>query len=256
MPLLKTLVRDLAEAVSYRCESSFLYTMHPIWKMMLIPAILIVTLLLSDPIRVLVISLMLLAVGFSGVGPHRFVRTVTSITVFTVLLLIFSLVYVVVQHKFGVDSRSALLGVITGALKFYSIALSFSILFTTTRPISIARILEKVGVPYRLVYPLTLAVRYMSIVLLDFENIYDVQRSRGVELDKGGLLTRAKNLLSLFTPLVVLSVERLDDITFVLENRGFGFSKKRTYAFKEKLRIRDAVFTSLTVLLLILLLLF
>lgn len=255
MPLLKTLVRDLAEAVSYRCESNFLYTMHPVWKIILVPAILTVTLLLSDPIRVLVIVVMLLVIGFSGVGAHRFIRTVTSITVFTVLLLVFSLVYVAVQCKLGGDSRSALLGVATGALKFYSIALSFSILFTTTRLMSIARILEKVGVPYRLVYPLTLAVRYMSIVLLDFENIYDVQRLRGVELDKGGLLTRAKNLLSLFTPLIVLSVERLDDITFVLENRGFGVSKKRTYAFREKLRIQDALFTGLTVLLLILLLL-
>lgn len=125
-------------------------------------------------------------------------------------------------------------------------ALAFYILFTTTKPQSLVRILEKIGVPYKYSYGFILALRFISIIADDLIEILAIQRIRGLAYGKN-FVSRLKNYLAVFVPLTISTLTRVDEITISLEVKGFGYSSKRTYLQTESFTILDIIFIILCI---------
>jgi energy-coupling factor transport system permease protein len=66
----------------------------------------------------------------------------------------------------------------------------------------------------------------------DLNQITDVMRARGLELNKGRFLVRVKNLVLLLLPLLTNSLERAIQVSEAMEARAFGMNEKRSY-YKE-----------------------
>ncbi len=242
---LRSAASGFKEAFIYRDRDKLLYKLHPASKIVLFIASLIVSTIIHTLYSLLFYTLFIIALGFTGVETRRFTRILFSITLFILLINLFSILFLTPRILNGeISIKEVAIGCLVSICRFYSIALSFSIFFSTTRIQSIIRILSRARIPYTILYPIVFSIRYLSILIDDFINVYDVQRIRGVKLDTRNLLEKAKVLVTLSIPLLILSINRLNNMVISLENRGFGYRRYRTYYFVERYGSRDALFLS------------
>ncbi|MBU9712722.1 energy-coupling factor transporter transmembrane component T family protein [Evansella tamaricis] len=137
-------------------------------------------------------------------------------------------------------------------LKYFVVIPTALLFIITTNPSEFASSLNRIGVSYRISYAVAIALRYIPDVQRDYKTIAVAQQARGIDLSKKEkLATRIKNAASIFTPLIFLSMERIDVISNVMDLRGFGKNKKRTWYGYRPFQARDFVALGLLLILLV-----
>lgn len=123
----------------------------------------------------------------------------------------------------------------------YVIGFPIAILFiSTTNPSEFASSLSQLGVPYRVSYSVSLALRYIPDIQQDYHEIAQSQEARGVALGKDvKFFDRLKNSAKILLPLVLTSLNRIDDISNSMQLRSFGKHRKRTWYMKKKMTAAD-----------------
>lgn len=211
---------------------------------------------LSFDTRVLLVLLLLSFLGFAlskiKLNEIKLMSTflVVFITLNAILLFIFDPEYgpelynsrTVLFHLIGKYdvTKEQLFYQFNVALK-YIIGFPIAVLFiSTTNPSEFASSLSQIGVPYRISYAVSLALRYIPDIQQDFHEISQSQEARGVALGKDVKLTeRIKNSAKILLPLVLTSLNRIDDISNSMQLRSFGKKKKRTWYMQKKMTIAD-----------------
>lgn len=123
----------------------------------------------------------------------------------------------------------------------YVIGFPIAILFiSTTNPSEFASSLSQLGVPYRVSYSVSLALRYIPDIQNDYHEIAQSQEARGVALGKDvKFVERIKNSAKIILPLVLTSLNKIDEISNSMQLRSFGKHKKRTWFMKKKMTTAD-----------------
>ena len=123
----------------------------------------------------------------------------------------------------------------------YVIGFPVAILFiATTNPSEFASSLSQIGVPYRISYSVSLALRYIPDIQTDYHEIAQSQEARGVALGKDVKISeRIKNSVKILMPLVLTSLNRIDEIANSMQLRSFGKNKKRTWYMQKKMTASD-----------------
>ncbi|RLG22856.1 hypothetical protein DRN72_00690 [Methanosarcinales archaeon] len=116
---------------------------------------------------------------------------------------------------------------------------AFAIITVSVHPDDILMLMLKMKVPYKSVLIVSLSSRFIPTLLSDVETITDVQRTRGLELDRGSIIKRIKNRFPVLVPLLANSLERSVEIAEAMEARAFGENKKRTFYKELKLSNAD-----------------
>lgn len=107
----------------------------------------------------------------------------------------------------------------------------------------------KMGMPYEIGLTLTIALRYIPTLYMLAQTIMDAQKSRGLELEKGNFIQRAKNTVPVLIPLIVASIKTAHELSIALESRAFGASKRRTFLHNIKMEIKDYMALGITLIL-------
>jgi energy-coupling factor transport system permease protein len=71
--------------------------------------------------------------------------------------------------------------------------------------------------------------------------VTEAQRSRGLDLESGGLLARVRTYIPLLVPIFLHTLRNTDQLAKALESRGFGARHERTSLLEIGLHARDAV---------------
>jgi len=140
---------------------------------------------------------------------------------------------------YGTLDIYALEKILALAVRFLVFVASFSIFTLTTSPDDLSLALEQMGVPYSLCFMFRAALRFTPVMAREARITMDAQRARGLELDKGGLLARAKRYIPILVPLVVNAIKRAWAMAEAMETRAWGASEKRTSLYVLKLGGRD-----------------
>lgn len=135
----------------------------------------------------------------------------------------------------------ALLRSSTVALRLFVIASGWLVLLISTRQGNLVRGLVKLGCPYDFGISLSIGLRYIPNFIGVIEMIKEAQLSRGLDLKKGGPITRAKNLIPVLIPTFVIAIRTIDGLSSALVSRGYGASVERTFYRDIRMRISDAV---------------
>lgn len=114
------------------------------------------------------------------------------------------------------------------SLRLLALSSSMSWFFLSSTPEDIGRAMSVAGFPVELTFSFTMAIRFIPVIYDEFQSIYDTQRSRGLELEKGGFRNRIRNLMPILIPLLVGTIRRTYEIADAMEVRAFGASPKRT----------------------------
>ncbi len=144
-------------------------------------------------------------------------------------------------------------GIVRAAFMFFRVIIfivSSSVLLTyTTSPISLTDGIESLLSPLKkLKVPvhtgammMSLALRFIPILVEETEKIMNAQKSRGADFTSGGLIKRAKALIPILIPLLASAFTRSDELATAMECRCYRGDKNRTKLVKLQFKASDFV---------------
>lgn len=137
-------------------------------------------------------------------------------------------------------TQETLFYLVVVTLKYFSMFPIALIFVFTTHPTEFASSLNRIGLPYKIAYAVSLTLRYLPEVKRDFVNIMHAQQARGVNLSKSApLMLRLKGVANILFPLIFSSLDRADEISNAMTLRGFGRMTKRTWYHQKPLQTLD-----------------
>lgn len=127
-------------------------------------------------------------------------------------------------------TQETLFYLVTVTLKYFSMFPIALVFVFTTHPTEFAASLNRIGVPYKIAYAVSLTLRYLPEVKNDFVNIMHAQQARGLDISKNTpLMQRLQNVAKILGPLIFSSLDRADEISNAMTLRGFGRHSSRTW---------------------------
>ena len=103
---------------------------------------------------------------------------------------------------------------VTVTLKYFSMFPIALVFVFTTHPTEFAASLNRLGLPYKISYAISLTLRYLPEIKRDFVNILHAQQARGLNIGKGvSLFVRLQNTAKILMPLIFSSLDKADGIS-------------------------------------------
>ncbi|MQS96762.1 energy-coupling factor transporter transmembrane component T family protein [Companilactobacillus halodurans] len=149
-------------------------------------------------------------------------------------------------------------------IRFVLIIFISTLLTLTTTPIEISDSIESILKPLKKIkFPVTqvalmlsIALRFVPLLVDETTKIMDAQRARGVDFGEGGLIKRIKSFVPILIPLFVSSFSIAYDLAIAMESRGYrdgeGRSKYRVLNWAKRDNIMVVFMICLTIILLFL----
>ena len=127
------------------------------------------------------------------------------------------------------------------ASRFVAIVVSTSLFFITTSPDELEQVMKTFRLPRDVIFAFVTAVRFIPVMFLDTIQIMDAQKSRGLELEKGNVFRRVRNMIPILIPLVVNSVVRSGELAEAMESRAYGAVPRPTSLVEYRASAADRV---------------
>ena len=149
-------------------------------------------------------------------------------------------------------------------IRFVLIIFISTLLTLTTTPIEISDSIESILKPLKKInFPVTqialmlsIALRFVPLLVDETTKIMDAQRARGVDFGAGGLIKRIKSFVPILIPLFVSSFSIAYDLAIAMESRGYkdgeGRSKYRVLSWDRRDNIMVVLMIAVTAILLLL----
>ena len=219
----------LLEAFRPRAEESWLSKLHPGTKVMTIGCLTIIPLMFSSlQGELLSISILIPLIVLS--------KSIEEVCKLIKGSMLFILVIVLTNYLF---SRKILFSVAMG-MRLVSMLILSATFFASTDATEIGDLLSNIGFPPYIAFSFVMALRFIPVLAEDAQNIIAAQQSRGLELSKGGLLTRIRKMIPILVPLVVLAIRRAQQLAEALESRAFGSERRSSY-YEYRISRHDAL---------------
>ena len=229
----------------YQDKGTVIHKLNPFCKLVWIASILVFALIFDDPLYLLLLFLSTLPlIIIAKVWKEWRSLMKYALYLCIAIIIINALVSYHGSHiLFEAPFRIPVMGtpIITLEAIFFGVAMclrllaiisAFAILTFAIHPDDLMLSMIKMKLPYKSVLVTSLSTRFIPTLIDDVERISDVQRSRGLELDKGNLRQKIKGRMSIIIPLLSNSLDRTVQISEAMESRAFGSGEKRTF-YKE-----------------------
>lgn len=135
------------------------------------------------------------------------------------------------------------------AVRIITLVVISSLLTYTTSPTELTDALERLLKPLKLIkidihsiaMTMTIALRFIPTLIEEIEKIMSAQKSRGADMDSGGLIHRAKALIPVLIPLFVSAFRRAGELAYAMECRCYRGGEGRTKMKVMKFSARDFI---------------
>ncbi len=229
---------SLLEGLRFSRGDSPIHRLDPRVKFLLILVIFAVAIMFLDLVPLAVVFLMQLPIVYVAKIGREWLKTLKGGLFLAVIIFVTNLLsfYFFQGRTITTDMVEYSLSL---TLRFIALITSFSIFFLTTSPDKLSLALEKARIPYEFNFAFITAVRFVPVLADEAQSIIDAQRSRGLELDKGNLLTRVRKYIPILLPLIINSIRRSLELAEAMESRAFGATDKRTNLYELKMTSTD-----------------
>ncbi len=237
----------MSSGTSYRYQDrdTVVHRLNPFAKLAWVAAVMLLAVIFDHPLYLIMLFLSTLPVialaraWREWASLMRFMLWMSLAIVLINALVIYQGSHVLLEFTFEIPTlgqpKITLEAIAFGlgmALRLVTIVSAFVALNFTVHPDDMMQAMLKLRLPYKSVLATSMSLRFFPALVDDRERISDVQRTRGMELDRGGLLQRARNGGAVLVPLLSNSLDRAVQIAEAMEARAFGAYKRRT-AFSE-----------------------
>jgi len=222
----------ILEYFNYDAKKSLLHQVDPRGKFLFVIVITCITILFRDLIPLLFITAFIIPLIFMGRFFKKWSRAV--LTLLPLILLIIILNALLLK-----DVVSPTTSGIAIALRFIVLTAVFGLYFQTVSPDDISQMLVKFKFPYSLAWAISTAYRFIPTIANETSIIVAAQKSRGLQIDRGRLLKRLRNMIPLLIPIFGSAFRRSVQLAEAIESRGWNAVKKRTYLYYLRLKWWD-----------------
>ena len=226
----------------YSDKGTPIHRLNPFCKLAWIGSILFFALVFNDPLYVILLFLSTLPlIVIAKIGKEWFSVIKLMLFLCLAIIVINALVsnegsHVLCEMPFripllgtpAITLEAIFFGIIM-SLRLLTIISAFSILTFTIHPDDLMLAMIKLRLPYKSVLALSLSTRFVPTLIDDVERIIDVQRSRGVELDKGRLWHKVRARMAVVMPLLSNALDRATQVAEAMESKAFGSGKGRSF---------------------------
>lgn len=224
------------EAFKFIQMKTIIHSLDPRTKLLLAIIYSILAIIFEEIFILFFVFLSLFPFILAGQLFKKWIKSIRGMTFLFLLLIIFNTL-------FSTFSKS-----ISMILRIMIMVSSFSLFFLTVHPDDLMLSLLSLKVPYNIAFSFSLSFRFVPTIAIEAQNIIDAQKSRGYEMEQGGLISQAKNLIPLLIPLIVCSMKRAFHIAEALDSRAFGSTKNRTYYYSISYTKKDWLITVILII--------
>jgi len=220
----------LSSGFVFRRGTSAYHRLDPRVKLLISVLMFATTLLVRSLYELAAVLAFMIAVAAIATVLRRVAKTMVFTATFSLIIFV---VNFVVTRNLGTS--------LLYASRFVAIVVSTSLFFITTSPDELEQVMKTFRLPRDVVFAFVTAVRFIPVMFLDTIQIMDAQKSRGLELEKGNLFRRVRNMIPILIPLVVNSVVRSGELAEAMESRAYGAVPRPTSLVEYKARATDRV---------------
>ncbi len=145
---------------------------------------------------------------------------------------------------FAVETSDIYYAITASFYIFITISLFYTIILTTDFS-ELACGLAKMRLPYAVAFMVSLIFQVIPLLINEVGSIANAQRSRGYELDKGGMVERMKRYSSIAFPLMIRAITLGQNMTIALHIYRFKVNGSRSFYRDLRLGSRDWAFIAL-----------
>lgn len=200
----------------------------------------------------LVSFVLLITIAASGISPKTIFKSLKAIIVIVIVTSLLQIIYnkdgnMLFEWKFiHISSKGLMLAGFT-SLRIILLIISGSMLTYTTSPTVLTDAIERLFSPLNklridvhvLAMMMTIALRFIPILIDEIDKIMSAQKARGAVFDEGGLIKRAQALMTVIVPLFVNSFRRAYELSFSMECRCYRGGEGRTRLREMKISLSD-----------------
>lgn len=230
----------------YVDRDSFLHRLDPRPKFLAVVAVIFLAVSSEHPLLPAVLQLLAFA-GIAVAGAWSSLRRVRTILVaiFLVSLVVWTIFSRGTTPLLGpIELESVLFGLSTG-LKLSATITASVVWLSTSRNEEITAGFIRMGVPYRMAFAFSSALRMVPTFVGAGTTIMQAQRSRGLDVESGTIFARMKKYLPLVVPVFASALRSAGQLAMALEARGFGAQKERTNLLQLRMSPLDWLLTAL-----------
>jgi len=220
-----------AAAYQYIDRDSIIHRLSPFLKIIIWLAFIAFAFLLHNPLPLFILILFCL---FYYLLTKPKVDEFISDTKFMFIISFFIILSYFIIFR---DIPGAIQGIVI-SFKIFLLFIPMIVLLKTTSISNMLYSFRKI-LPYRYVFSITIALRFMPYFSREMMNIIDVQRMRGVNI-KWKTFLSMEGVNSILIPLVMRAVRTADELSMSASSRGFGAHEKRTY-LEDFEKIKDEI---------------
>ena len=176
----------------------------------------------------ILLFLLIFFINFLGKLLIEWLKMLKSFTTLIFLIFIVEVVHIYLLGEYF-SLKVLMEKPATLTLKFIILVSAFTFFYLSTSPEAFTTSIQQLKfIPYSFSLTLTIALRFIPILAYEFQEVYDAQRSRGVELEKGSIILRIRKMASMLTPLMVKAIRKSFEVAETLETRCYGLKKPKT----------------------------
>lgn len=237
------------DAELYIDNNSFIHRLDPRTKITVFLLTFVAILLFEDPlwmmpVTVLVLLQLVICGGLANMRRIRYILIVLTVS----SMILWNLFSSGETHLFWFISLESLQFSIARTLLMILMISAGMILITSTRNEELVLGMIKMGLPYRVGFAISTALRLVPTIASSTITISQAQRSRGLDLDSGNLLERVKKFLPLLVPVFISTIRNTNIFAMALESKGFGARENRTTYLQLEMRKADYIVLAFSVL--------
>lgn len=248
----------------YYPGNSVIHRMDARAKFFISFSFMVVLFFLTKPIPFAIFGVIMLFVILSTRIPFKQIflslKPILFIIIFAFVLNLFSFQGTVLWTLGPLKlTQEGLFAGIRMAVRLSLLIITSSVFLTlTTTPLGVAdamesilRPLQKIGFPaHEISMMMSIALRFVPNLMEETDKIMKAQSSRGAQYDTGGVIARARGLVSVLVPLFVSCFRRAEELATAMEARCYHGAEGRTKLHVMKMTRIDYIGFALSVLVL------
>ena len=156
-----------------------------------------------------------------------------------------------VYYKYGIIqiTQAGIVFSLFLIIRLVLLVICSSLLTYTTSPVALTDGIEAILTPLKWVrFPvhelaliMSIALRFIPILMGETERIKNAQKARGADFEKGGLIKKIKSFIPVLVPLLLSAFRRADELGDAMDARCYTGGRKRTKYKKMRFTWRDLI---------------
>ncbi|MCJ7735379.1 MAG: energy-coupling factor transporter transmembrane protein EcfT [Anaerolineales bacterium] len=220
-------------------------------KIILFLASFLALVLFEDPLFILPIGLLILLQNFLArawinIWRIRFLLFLLTIT----SIIMWNLFASGETHLFWFVDLESMLYSLARTMLILLMIISGLNLLSATRNEELVLAMIKLGLPYRVGFAISTSLRMVPTISSSIYTISQAQRSRGLDLEGGGILERLRKFIPILIPVFISTIRDTNVFGMALESKGFGAREDRTYYLEMVMQRNDFIVLGFCILLL------